>query len=370
LRRSMDMSSSRPASTAPPDAGEGANARTPRARASRVAVAAALAATLLLASRGAPAQIAGARAPVGGSGGEHEIYGEFKVDESKAGEKVPGSFVLVLMTDNGKVVERQSAMVNSTFRFFGLRNGTYEIVVESVGMPIARVTVMLNSSRKVESKQDIKLEWVGGGSSGAKPGAVSAAEFYERTPANRDLFEKAAAATKKKKHEDAAALLQQLVAADEKDHVAWASLGSAYSSLGKGEESERSYRRALELRPDLLAASYNLGRLYAVGKHFDKAAEVLKVAVEKHPESADAQFLLAEAYLQTGRYDESAAHFREALRIDPKGKAEAHLRLAALLSAAGKKAEAAAELKQFLDKNPNHPNREKFEEFIRANRKR
>src|SRR5688572_31117371 len=46
---------------------------------------------------------------------------------------------------------------------------------------------------------------------------------------------------------------------------------------------------------------------------------------------SDASFLLAEAYLQTGKYDESAALFRESLRLDPKGKAEAHLRLAALL---------------------------------------
>ena len=112
------------------------------------------------------------------------------------------------------------------------------------------------------------------------------------------------------------------------------------------------------------------GRLYAIGKSFDKAVAVLKPAVEKHPDSADASFLLAEAYLQTGKYEESAAHFRTALRLDPKGKAEAHLRLAALLNAAGKKGEAAAELKQFLDKNPNHPNREKFEEYIRQNRKR
>jgi TolA-binding protein len=97
---------------------------------------------------------------------------------------------------------------------------------------------------------------------------------------------------------------------------------------------------------------------------------ILKPAAEKYPDSADANFLLAEAYLQTGKNDESAKHFREALRLDPKGKAEAHLRLAALLSAAGKKEEAAAELKHFLDKNPNHPNREKFEEYIRQNRKR
>ncbi|MCA1617989.1 MAG: tetratricopeptide repeat protein [Acidobacteria bacterium] len=226
------------------------------------------------------------------------------------------------------------------------------------------------SPRKVEARQDIMLEWVGGGSGTAKPGAVSTAEFYERGGATGEIFGRAEAAYKKKKYKDAVPLLQQVVAADERDHIAWAYLGSAHNSLGNAAESEHSYKRALALRPDLLGAAVNLGRLYALGKDFGRAAEVLKPAVEKYPDSADAHFLLAEAYLQTGKYDESATHFREALRLDPKGKAEAHLRLAALLSAAGRKAEAAAELKQFLEKNPNHPNREKFEEYIRQNRKR
>jgi TolA-binding protein len=343
-----------------------------RGRALRRAVAAALAAAAFVAlPHGARAQIDGSRAPVGGSGGQHEIYGEFKVDESKAGGKVPGSFVLVLMTDTGKVVERQSAMHNARFRFFGLRNGNYEIVIESAGMPIGRIPVQIISSRKVEVKQDITLEWdaASAAKANSKAGTVSAADYYERTSANRDLFEKASGAIKKKKYEDAAALLQQIVDADEKDHVAWAYLGSANNALGKAADSERCYVRALALRPDLLAAAVNLGRLYVIGKNFSKAVEVLKLAVEKHPESPDAHFLLGEADIQTGQYDDAAIQLREALRLDPKGKAEAHLRLAMLMDASGKKDKAAAELEQFIAKQPGHPNREKFEEYIRQNKK-
>jgi predicted Zn-dependent protease len=332
----------------------------------RILTAAAFVAALALIPAAARAQ----RFPVGGLGGEHEIYGEVKIDESKAKEKVPASFMLVLTANQGKALARQSAMNNSPYRFMGLRNGTYEIVVESAGMPVARIQVVLDSSRKTELRQDIMLEWVGGGAGTAKPGSLSTAEFYERPAANGELFGRAEAAFKKKKYKDALPLFQQLVAADERDHIAWAYLGSAQNSLGNAAEAEASYKRALALKPELFAAAVNLGRLYALNKSYDKAVEVLEPTVKKHPDSADAHFLLAEAYIQTGRYEESATHFREALRLDPKGKAEAHLRLAALLSAAGKKAEAAAELKQFLEKNPNHPNREKFEEYIRQNRKR
>ena len=361
------MSSSRPASTPHTENEINALRRRPRpSRPSAAFAAAVIFAALLLTPSAGRAQ----RQPIGGLGGQHEIYGEFTVDESKAKEKVPSSFVLVLMSNEGKALLRQSAMHNSTYRFFGLRNGVYDIVVESAGMPVARIQVTLDSSRKTEAKQDITLEWVGGGGGTAKPGAVSAAEVYERGAATGETFGRAEAAFKKKKYKEAVPLLQQVVAADERDHIAWAYLGSAHSSLGNAEDSELSYKRALALRPDLLAAAVNLGRHYALGKSFDKAAEVLKPAVAKHPDSADAHFLLAESYLQTGKYDDSVTHFRDALRLDPKGKAEAHLRLAAILNASGKKEEAAAELKQFLDKNPSHPNREKFEEFIRANRKR
>ncbi|HVG30355.1 MAG TPA: tetratricopeptide repeat protein, partial [Pyrinomonadaceae bacterium] len=352
--------------------GSDVRAHARRGRALRGVVVAALAAAALVAlPQVARAQIDGARAPAGGSGGQHEIYGEFKVDESKAKEKVPGSFVLVLMTDAGKVVERQSAMHNARFRFFGLRNGNYEIVVESAGMPVGRLSVQLISSRKVELKQDITLEWdaASAAKAASKAGTVSAADYYERPAANRDLFEKASGAIKKKKYEDAAALLQQIVSADEKDHIAWTYLASAHNALGKAADSERCYVRALALRPDLLAAAVNLGRLYVIGKNFNKAVEVLKPAVEKHPQSSDAHFLLGEAELQTGQYDDAATELREALRLDPKGKAEAHLRLAMLLNAAGKKDKAAAELEQFIAKQPEHPNREKFEEYIRQNKK-
>jgi len=277
------VSLSRAASSAFSDAGSVVEARARRSL--RLAAAFALAAAFVALSTGARAQLTGGRAPTGGPGGEHEIYGEFKVDESKTHEKVPSSFVLILTTDTGKVVERQSAMINATFRFFGLRSGNYEIVVESAGMPVARVPIQLISSRKIELHQDITLEWVNEGpaKSGPKPAAVSAADYYERNPANRDLFEKASVALKKKKYEEAVALLQQVVAADDKDHVAWAALGSAYGGQHNAAESERCYRRALELKPEMLAAAVNLGRQYAAAKQFDTAYEVLRPAVEKHP---------------------------------------------------------------------------------------
>lgn len=311
-------------------------------------------------------------AQLGGAGGEHVIYGDFKVDDRNAKASVPHSFNLLLITGMGNVVERQSVSPGSPFRFLGLRNGFYELVVEAAGDPVIRIRIQINSFRKMEYKQDIDLAWegVGPAKSESKKGTVSAADFYERNGDNKSLFEKASGLIKKKKFEEAAVLLQKLVDADPKDYLAWTDLGTMRYALGDTAASEKAYTRALAEKPGLLAAGVNLGRVCVTTKNYEKAVEVLKATVEKHPTSADAHFLLGEAHLQTRNGDGAETHFNEALKLDPQGKADAHLRLAALYNAFNMKDKAAAELQRFIVKRPAHPERKQIEAYIAENRKK
>jgi tetratricopeptide (TPR) repeat protein len=316
------------------------------------------------------------RAPVSVTGEEHAIYGEIKIDDSKVekdkgGVHVPDSFDLILATEGGTVVERRSVMNGAGYRFDNLPRGNYELVVESGGLPVSRVRVQLDSSRRIEHRQDIRLAWdvARRPKSDPKKEVVSAADYYERPAATRDDFERAAAAIKKKKFSDAAGLLRRVVEADPKDHLAWAHLGSVHTSLGQLPEAEQAYERALALRPDLLAAAANLGRLYVLGKNYGRAVELLRPVAARRPDSADVHHLLGEAYMQTEKPDDAVKHFREALRLDPAGKANMHLRLAAIHDAAGSKDKAAAELEQFLAKRPDHPDRARFAQYVKDHRK-
>lgn len=342
-------------------------------RAARLFFAAALAAAALPAQR-AQAQVA--RPPISRAGSEHTIYGEVKIDESKierdkAGVDVRDAFELILATEGGRVIEKRSVMNGTSFRFSNLSNGGYELIVESDGLPVARVRVFLDSPSRIEYRQDISLAWdkSDGSKIDPKKQIVSAADYYERPAATREAFERAVAAVKKKKFSDAAALLRQVVEADPKDHLAWAHLGSVHTSLGQAPEAERAYERALALRPDLLAAAANLGRLYVLSKNYGRAAELLRPVAERRPDSADVHHLLGEAYMQTGKTDDAITHFKEALRLDPNGKANVHLRLAAIHDAAGNKDKAAAELERFLAKRPDHPDRELFGRYVKENKK-
>ncbi|HEX8161887.1 MAG TPA: tetratricopeptide repeat protein [Pyrinomonadaceae bacterium] len=326
----------------------------------RLALCAALAALSLAL---APAAAASAQA------GVHTLYGDLKVDESKVSGVKPLSFDIILYTTSGTALARQSVGNNGRYRFLNLANGQYDVAVEVENTEVARVRVDVFSPFKNDFRRDIELEWHANPAEakGARAATVSAADFYKRTPPNQSTFKKAEEAIDRKNYAAAAALLEQLVAADAQDFQAWAELGTARLFQDKPAEAERAYLRAVEVKPAFTLAYVNLGRLRMAQKNYDGAVEALGKAVTLGPPSAEANYLLGESYLQLKRGSKAVPHFTEAIRL---GKSEGHLRLAALYNAAGLKDRAAAEYEQFLAKNPDHPDRKKFEQYVKENRKR
>ena len=65
----------------------------------------------------------------------------------------------------------------------------------------------------------------------------------------------------------------------------------------------------------------------------------------------------------------AVGYLNEALRLDPQGKADVHLRLALLYNGAGMKAKAATEYEEFLKKRPDYKDRKKLEQYIADNKK-
>nr|MDQ3820014.1 tetratricopeptide repeat protein [Acidobacteriota bacterium] len=220
---------------------------------------------------------------------------------------------------------------------------------------------------KTDFRHDIELEWRSTPAGKDRGGVVSAADFYKRTPPNQSRFDKAEQAIDKKKYADAVSLLQEVVSADSQDYQAWTELGTAYLLQNNAAEAEKSYLRAIEVKPSFALAHLDLARLHMSQKDYDGAIEVLSKAVALNPPSADANLLLGECYLQVKKGSKAVPYLEEAARL---GRPEAHLRLATLYNAAGLKERAAEEYAQFLTKVPDYPDRKKLEEYITANRKR
>jgi tetratricopeptide (TPR) repeat protein len=297
----------------------------------------------------------------------HTLYGDFKVDESRAPDSAPVMFSVILKGSLGNVIARQTISNNGRFTFPHVGNGEYDIVVELEDSEVARVHIILNQSISTDIRQDILLEWRGApGARLPKPGTV-AADTYQRSSANQSLVDKALDAAKKKSYAQAVALLRQVVANDPKDYEAWTELGTQQFNAGEAGDAEKSFARAAQERPTFLLPFLNLGKLRLARKDYDGAVETLTKAVALTPPSAEANYQLGEAYLQLKKGSKAVPYFTEAIRL---GKTEGHLRLAALYNAAGLKDRAALEYEQFLSKNPDYVDRKKLEEYVRENKKK
>ncbi len=83
--------------------------------------------------------------------------------------------------------------------------------------------------------------------------------------------------------------------------------------------------------------------------------------------SARAFQLLGEAYLLARKGTLGAESLNRSIQLDPIGMAENHLKLAHLYELAGAKKLAAAQYKAFIVKVPAHPEKKKFEKFVKDN---
>lgn len=309
--------------------------------------------------------------PAAGQAGGHTLFGDLKVDETNVAEVVPLSFDIVLYTEGGTLVGRQTVTNNNRYRFLNLANGRYDVVVEVEGSEVARIRVWVQSAYKTDFRQDIHLEWraVAPHRERAKSQTVSAIDFYNRTSRNNSLFEKAQRLLDNHRYREASSLLKEIVDTDPADFQAWTELGTAHLTGGDVTEAEKAYRRAIKERPNFALALLNLGRVLMTQKRYAESVDPLWTATQARPDSADAHFLLGETYLKLRQGSKGVPHLNEALRLDPQGKVEAHLLLAALYDGAGLKDRAASEYEQFLMKRPDYRDRKKLERYIAEHRK-
>lgn len=307
-------------------------------------------------------------AVVAAQSGGHVLFGDIKVDESQANRSM-ATFQVLLYSEAGSLLTRQTVPANGRYRFVGLRNGRYEVAVEFENKEIARVMVSVNSPFKTDFRQDLELQWKSI-SGRTKTGVVSVADFYQRSAANESLLKQAIEATEKKQYDRANLLMRQIVDADDKDFPVWQELGTNFFITKTFFEAESCYLKALQLKPNYVAAMINLGRLRIVVKNLDGAVAILDRAVKLEPTSAEANYFLGEAYLQAKLGSKAVPYLNAAIKLDPVTMAEAHLLLAALYNAKGLKDKAAAEYSAFLKQRPDYSDRKILEAYISANKAR
>ena len=307
-------------------------------------------------------------AVTGRSGGK-ALYGDITVEGEQANRGKLVKVDLTLYTEARTIVERNVVLVGGRYRFNNIPQGLYELVAEIEGQEVARVRVDLRSPLVDDVKQDLAFAWKSIGAAPSKASAISAADQYQRNSANAALFVKAGNAIDAKRYDEGAELLKKILASDPKDFQAWTELSNVHLLQEKYAEAENEYLQAVDLHADFFPALLNLGRAGIAQQEYDVAIDVLSRAVKLRPASANANYFLGESYLQVKKGSLAVGYLNEALRLDPKGMAEVHLRLALLYNAAGMKDKAAAEYEAYLKKVPDSKDRQKLEQYILANKK-
>ena len=304
--------------------------------------------------------------------GTQTLFGDFKVNESGVeGSTKPLTYQLILYSDNGMIAARQTISNGGRYRFINLPNGVFYVAIEHENAEITRVRVeLLRANYKADFRQDIELEWRSlAGARPAKASNLSVEDHYNRTPLNQKRFDKAEEAANAKKNDEAIALFKSLLVDDQNDFQAWTELGTAYLAQSNLSDAEKSYVEATRLNPKFFLGLLNLGRVRSLQKNFEGAIAALTQAVEVKPASAMANYYLGETYLQVRKGSKAVIYLNEALKLDPQGRADAHLRLAALYDGAGLKEKAVVEYEEFLKKKPNYSDKKKLEQYIAQNKK-
>jgi len=307
-------------------------------------------------------EVTGLPIPIGAS----VIYGQVIIRNVPRDERRPT--IVVYLRSGGAQIDKQQATDRGYWYFLRRPVDGHSLTFEIDGIEVGRSLIVGGISNRF--RQDVEFDWAqlkGASSRASTTAVVSARDRYERSEGNEEALQKALTAMRTKKDDEALRTLIGMVEKDPKDHNAWMYIGTIHYGAKRNDEARSAYEKALALKPDYFLANLNLGRLEMSQKKFEPAIPLLLKAVEAEPRSADANHLLGESYLQTKKGSLAVGYLNKAIELAPVEKADLHLRLAALYNGAGLKDRAALEYKAFLAKVKDHPDKTRFEEYIKAN---
>ena len=302
------------------------------------------------------------------SGRLFTFYGDLRVIESEADLPDNTMFDLILYSQEDEAVARQRVGKGGRYSFNNIIEGIYIMAVELDNVEIWRGVIHIGQRKHKPVRQDLALEW--SRLLQAQRGTVSASDSYNRNPQNHKLFDKAMKQINKNELAQAIATLRSIVEADPKDHQSWNELGLVYFIQKDFTAAENSYAKAIEAKPGYINAFLSLGRVRLAQKNNEGAIAAFQSALEKDSKSALANYFLGDAYLAARKQSIAIGYLNEALKLDPVGMTNAHLRLATIYNLSGRKDLAAIEYNEFLKKKPEYPDAQRLRDYIRANNPR
>lgn len=125
------------------------------------------------------------------------------------------------------------------------------------------------------------------------------------------------ASSPRKNIAEAKQILQGVLAKDERNGAALASLGGLSLMEGKLAEAEAQFTKALAISPNNAPVQMVLADLYARQGRLDEAQSVVEGLVKENPKNSSLRFGFGEFLLKRGAGDKALAQYEEILKNDP-----------------------------------------------------
>lgn len=157
---------------------------------------------------------------------------------------------------------------------------------------------------------------------------------------------------------DEAAVLQKRAS---EEHPKWGlmhrNLASIYAQQRKFPEAIQSFEKAVQLSPQDLEASFNLGLILSETSNdpatIQRAAQLFQNTIKLQPRFAEGHFSLGNIFYRLGKTDEAIDCFRRAIEVEPR-HARAHNNLASLLGAKGDRTNAVNHYQAAINLEPGY----------------
>ncbi len=288
----------------------------------------------------------------------YELSGRFS-PEGRASVSLFGvasPFVATTLSDDGR------------FTFKKLQPGAYTLSIFVPGRGEARQTVEVGPGT-ADARQRVRLtlnfkesDFVVADvlrrrhSVPAKQLAVPEKAVREYEDAQKDLA--------RRDIDSAVKRLQRAVEIAPQFSAAWNNLGTIAYQTRHYERAEECFRAALDADPGAYEPLVNLGGVLVNLHNLDEAWKYNVYAVLTRPNDALANSQLGMTYFELGKMELAEKHFAQARQIDPAHFSHPQLFLAEIHLRRGERSAAAADLDEFLKHHPDWPQAAKMREQI------
>ena len=196
-----------------------------------------------------------------------------------------------------------------------------------------------------------------------------AAEQAETLDAVRDTFNQGILAYNTGDFAAAAKAFEEVTLEDAEQPAVWANLGNCYSRMNENQKAMDAYNKAIELEPENANYHQNLGSIYAAMGQPEKAREIYEKAasmsVTLDPATAAINYFnMSITYINSGKNQEASEVLRKAIELNPK-HGESHYQLGIVLIGLNDMEAAIAQLKKYIEIDPNGENVAVAQELIK-----